>query len=173
MGRPITNQRRYQPNYQPKCQFCDNVGHTAKSCPQLQSATATANSTFVAHGSDPKWLMDSAASHNITGDLNNLTIHSEYDGSDEVVLGDGSGLPVSHIGSLILKTNKKIFSLKNTLCVPNISKNLISVHRFTLQNNVFIEFHPYYFLVKDRYSRVILARGSCEEKMVSTFFRIN
>ena len=107
--------------------------------------------------------MDSAASHNITGDLNNLTINSEYDGSDEVVLGDGSCLSVSHKGSLILKTNKKIFFLKNTLCMPNISKNLISVHHFTLQNNVYIEFHPYYFLVKDKYLRVILARGLCED----------
>ncbi|RVW92290.1 hypothetical protein CK203_032464 [Vitis vinifera] len=39
---------------------------------------------------DQKWLLDSAASHNITGDLQNLSIHSEYDGTDEVVLGDGS-----------------------------------------------------------------------------------
>ncbi|RVW27791.1 Retrovirus-related Pol polyprotein from transposon RE2 [Vitis vinifera] len=40
---------------------------------------------------EQKWLLDSAASHNITGDLQNLSIHSEYDGTDEVVLGDGSG----------------------------------------------------------------------------------
>ena len=43
--------------------------------------------------------MDSAASHNVTGDLNNLSIHSEYNGTDEVVLGNGSSLIVSHIGS--------------------------------------------------------------------------
>ncbi|RVW24725.1 Retrovirus-related Pol polyprotein from transposon RE2 [Vitis vinifera] len=39
---------------------------------------------------EQKWLLDSAASHNIIGDLQNLSIHSEYDGTDEVVLGDGS-----------------------------------------------------------------------------------
>ena len=101
--------------------------------------------------------MDSAASHNITGDLNNL-IHSEYDGTDEVVLGDGSGLTVSHIGSLTLKSNHKTFTLKDTLCVPDISKNLIFVHHFTTQNNVFIEFHQSYFLVKDTNSGVILEK---------------
>ncbi|XP_073260714.1 uncharacterized protein [Populus alba] len=45
---------------------------------------------------DKKWLMDSAASHNITSDLANLSIHSEYDGTDQVVIGDGSSLQVTH-----------------------------------------------------------------------------
>jgi transposase InsO family protein len=106
--------------------------------------------------------MDSAAYHNITRDLNNLSIHSEYDGTDEVMLGDSLGLAVSHIGSLTLKSPKKTFILKDTLCVPNLFKNLISVHHFTSQNNVFIEFHPSYFLVKDKISRVTLVKGACE-----------
>jgi hypothetical protein len=106
--------------------------------------------------------MDSAASHNITGDLNNLSIHSKYDGIDEVMLGDGSGLTVSHIRSLTLKSKHKNFILKDTLCVPDISKNLISVHHFTAQNNVFIEFYQSHFLVNDTNSGVILVKGACE-----------
>ncbi|KAE8728752.1 hypothetical protein F3Y22_tig00004072pilonHSYRG00090 [Hibiscus syriacus] len=86
-GRPNTSQKRYQP----KCQFCDQIGHTAKSCPQLLSHSVTANCTSTSNILDNKWLMDSAASHNITGDLKNLSIHSEYDGTDKVVLDDGSG----------------------------------------------------------------------------------
>ncbi|KAL6340471.1 hypothetical protein AAG906_006135 [Vitis piasezkii] len=39
----------------------------------------------------PMWLVDSATSHNMTTDLSNLSINSEYDGTDEVVIGDGSG----------------------------------------------------------------------------------
>ncbi|KAL8093085.1 hypothetical protein AgCh_035101 [Apium graveolens] len=35
--------------------------------------------------------MDSGASHNLTSDLNNLSIHSEYNGTDEVQIADGSG----------------------------------------------------------------------------------
>jgi hypothetical protein len=69
--------------------------------------------------------MDSAASHNITGDLNNLSIHLEYDGTDEVVLGDGSGLTVSHIGSLTLKSKHKNFILKDTLCSRYLQKPYI------------------------------------------------
>jgi hypothetical protein len=39
--------------------------------------------------------------------------------------------------------------LNIVLHVPAATKNLISVHKFTLDNDMFIEFHPFYFLIKD------------------------
>jgi hypothetical protein len=99
------------------------------------------------------WLIDLGASHNITSDLANLTTHSKYDGSNKVILGDGLGLKISHIGSLSLKFPKKIFCLPNTLCVPYLCKNLISVYHLTKHNDVLVELHPLYFLVKDKYTR--------------------
>ena len=146
----------------PKCQFCDELGHTAKNCPQLKPSEITANSATTSTMKEQKWLLDSAASHNITGDLQNLSIHSEYDGTDEVVLGDGSGLAVSHVGSLAIHSPNRTFILRDTLCVPNLKKILISVHHFTSQNNVYVEFHPSYFLVKEPITGAILLRGSCE-----------
>ena len=92
----------------------------------------------------------------------NLSIHSEYDGTDEVVIGDSSGLHVSHVGSLVLKSPTRTFHLNDTLCVPNILKNLISVHHFTSQNNVFVEFHPLFFLVKDKITGAVLLKSACE-----------
>jgi hypothetical protein len=56
-----------------------------------------------------------------------------------------------------------IFHLKDTLCVPEIKKKLISVHHFTKQNNVYLEFHPSYFLVKDRITGATLLKGACED----------
>ena len=52
--------------------------------------------------------------------------------------------------------------MRDTLCVLNLKKNLISVHHFTSQNNVYVEFHPSYFLVKEPITGAILLRGSCE-----------
>jgi len=138
------------------------IGHMTKTYPRLNYHVVTANYTSTSNATNNKWLMDSAVSHNITGDLNNLSIHSEYNGTDEVVLGNGLGLTISHIRSLTLKLKHKTFILKDTLCVSDISKNLIFVYHFTTQNNVFIEFHPSYFLVKDTNSGVILAKGACE-----------
>jgi hypothetical protein len=126
-GRSNNSNRRYQP----KCQICDQLGHIAKSCPQLHSNGVTVNCAQTSTGKDKNWLLDSAASHNIMGDLANLSVHSEYDGTDEVILGDGSGLAVSHIGSLALHSFNRTFILRDTLCVPNLCKNLISVHHLT------------------------------------------
>ncbi|KAJ0020732.1 hypothetical protein Pint_31511 [Pistacia integerrima] len=99
----------------------------------------------------------------MTTDLSNLSIHSEYDGTDEVVIGDGSGLPVSHIGSLSFASPSCIFHLRDTLCVPTIKKHLISVHHFTKQNNVYFEFHPSHFFVNDRITGATLLKGECED----------
>jgi hypothetical protein len=142
------NSGRPNPNrcFQPKCQYCDQLGHTAKICPELQSSAITVKCAGSSDTQDNKWLIDSAASHNITGDLQNLSIHSEYDGTDEVLLGDATSLAVTHIGSLALPTPTKSFHLHDTLCVPRIHKNLISVHHFTKHNNVFLELHPFFFL---------------------------
>ena len=144
--------------YQPKCQICDQLGHTAKSCPQLHSQNASINCASISIVKDKNWLLDSVASHNITGDLSNLSIHSEYDGIDEVILNDGSSLVVSHIGSLALHSLHRTFTLRDPLCVPNLCRNLIFVHHLTKQNNVFVEFHPFYFLVK---GKIMGAIGAC------------
>jgi hypothetical protein len=49
--------------------------------------------------SDPStWLIDSGASHHMTSDLSNLSFHNPYQGGDAVMLGDNSGLQISHMG---------------------------------------------------------------------------
>lgn len=58
----------------------------------------------------------------MTTNLSNLSIHSEDKGTDEVVIGDESGLPVSHIGSLTFTSSNHIFHFQDTLCVPTIKK---------------------------------------------------
>ena len=130
----------------------------------MSSGDFTANCAASSQGKNHKWLVDSAAYHNMITGLSNLSINSEYDGTDEVVIGDGLGLPVSHIGSLSLASSNGVFHLRDTLCVPTIQKkNHISVHYFTQHNNIYLEFHPTYFLVKDRIMGAILLKGKCED----------
>ncbi|KAF8391073.1 hypothetical protein HHK36_023373 [Tetracentron sinense] len=96
------NNKKYngQGKYTLKCQLCDELGHIAKYCPRLHIAEPTTNYVATSPAKDTKWLIDSSASHNITGDLANLSIHFEYDGTDEVVIGDGSG---PDTGAVLLK----------------------------------------------------------------------
>lgn len=121
------NKKKWASNSRPrkfklKCQLCKQVGHTAKSCSKLGSSEVTANCAASSKNGDKKWFVDSVASHNMTTNLSNLSIHSEYDGTNEVVIGDGSSLSISHVGSLSFKSSNRIFHLKDTLCVPTIKK---------------------------------------------------
>ena len=160
-GKPNNNQKRYTL----RCQFCEQMGHTVKHCPKLQSKDFTVNCVTSSNGKDKTWLMDSATPHNIMGDLANLSIHNEYDGTDEVILGDGSGLTISHIGSLESHAPNRTFILSDTFCVPNLSKNLIFIHHLTKQNNVVVEFHHFHFFVNEKITGAILLRGACENSV--------
>jgi hypothetical protein len=113
------------------------------------------------YGVDTNWYQDSGATHHITSKLNNMTVRDKYRGTDRVNTAGGHGMPISHVGHSIVRTPAQNFHLTNVLHVPHASKNLLSVHRFTLDNRVFIEFHPFFFLIKDQVTRRILHRGRC------------
>jgi histone deacetylase 1/2 len=97
----------------------------------------------------------------------NLNLRSEdYNGSDQVLVGNGAGLQISHIGSSILTPSKTPFVLKQLLIVPEIQKNLISVQQFCSDNLVFFEFHDHFFLIKD-YSGKIFHCGTFKDGLYS------
>lgn len=150
-----SNDNRKGPNnlgfqkYKPKCQWCNKVGHTEKACPKLSLSETIANCASSSHGKNKKWLVDSIASHNMITNLSNMSIDSEYDGTNEVVIVGGLGLPVPHVGSLFFQSPNRLFHLCDTLCVPTIKKKVISIHHVTKNNNVYLEFYHSYFLVND------------------------
>lgn len=65
------------------------MDHIAKHYPCVKFFDAATNCSSTTPAHDTKWLIDSATSHNITGDLANLFVHSKYDDINEVVIGDG------------------------------------------------------------------------------------
>lgn len=94
-----------------KCKMCRERGHNVPDCPSLQ---AMAN---LACSSSSLWLLDSGVSHNLVSDIGKMTIHYEYDGTEEIHLADGSGLPITHAGISILTSPSSNFILNNVLCV--------------------------------------------------------
>jgi hypothetical protein len=152
----------------PFCQVCNKPGHIALQCyhrfdntyqydnsSQMQALLATPQQT-----TDPNWYPDSGATHHVTSDLANLNIRAdEYQGSEQIRVGNGTSLPIHHIGTTQFSTPTTTFRLNNVLHVPDISNNLLSVHKFTNDTNTFMEFHPSLFRVKDLASRRLLLQG--------------
>lgn len=96
---------------------------------------------------DNGWFPDSRATNHVTTEPSNLYHGSEYSGSDQLYVGNGTSLLIKRIGNASVKSpiNSSIyFSLNNMLLVPSITKNLVSVYKFAKDNHVFFEFHSDY-----------------------------
>lgn len=134
----------------PKCQICMKIGHTAKLCyfrynpdqanvtsPQIQAPVASPQqpSTFHAYVTQPsdctensnEWILDSGATHHVTSDINNISLFYAYEGNDHLQIGNGLGLPITHIGSFFFLSSNFSISLTKILHVPQFSKNHISI----------------------------------------------
>jgi len=155
------------PSQCPTCQVCHKLGHTAATCwfwfeqgYQSESSPLNANLASLPTASDSQWYHDTGSNVHLTNELANLNMHAEnYNGTDQIRVGNGQGLHISNSGRGLLPTPSRNFHLFSLFHVPQIQKNLISVNQFTRDNHVFIEFHPTFFYVKDLQTRQLLLQG--------------
>ena len=65
----------------------------------------------------------------MTPDASHLLDQVPYNGGEQVLVGNGKGLQIHHIGSSVFKPfcSSHAFKLKNLLHVPHITKTLLSV----------------------------------------------
>jgi hypothetical protein len=110
---------------------------------------------------DPIWYPDTSSTDHITSELDKLVVREKYTGQEHIHATNGGGMQITHVGNSTLVTPSRVLSLKNILCVTTSHKNLVSVHCFTRDNHVYIEYHPYFFLVKDPHTRKVLPCGKC------------
>ncbi|KAL6323605.1 hypothetical protein AAG906_039196 [Vitis piasezkii] len=72
-----------------------------------------ANHVVLSNNTIPTWLLDSGASHHVTFNLSNLSLHSSYQGFDDIMISNGSTLPITHTGSTTIPTSSHTFTLQN------------------------------------------------------------
>ncbi|KAA8516120.1 hypothetical protein F0562_019299 [Nyssa sinensis] len=112
---PLTQSQRGPRPYLGRCQLCEQQGHSAKRCPTLihlswigsvaprtqnRPGYASPQANTAAYSFAPsssEWILDLGATHHVTTDLANFSLHSPYEGSDVVVVGNGAGLDITHI----------------------------------------------------------------------------
>lgn len=192
-GRSFRGGRKnWNNNNRPTCQIRGYSGHVAEKCyyrfdkefvpqhrttsfspssnqnrGQVYSPSAAIATKQPDMLNDEWWFPDSGASHHVTNDLANLTIGSEHPGEGKVYMGNGSALSISHIGASSFHScyskNSRTYHLNNLLCVPHITKNLVSVSKFAQDNNVYFEFNPQFCVVKDQTTKAQLLKGTLHE----------
>ena len=97
----------------------------------------------------------------MTADVNNLTLASPYPIADTIHTANGEGLTVSHVGQSIINSSMSSLKLNYVLLVPQLTRNLLSVHRLCLDNNCWLIFYASCYWIQDKATRRILYRGLC------------
>jgi Reverse transcriptase (RNA-dependent DNA polymerase)/gag-polypeptide of LTR copia-type/GAG-pre-integrase domain len=161
-----------QPKDDARCQICQRLGHTALKCyhrfdisyTSTSISSSQSNQALVAEPASPSpsqaWFLDSGATAHVTPDINCLISPQPYTGSDKVFIGNGSGLCISHTGTSSLITSDGSLHLKNVLCVPQLTKNLLSISKLLQDNTVTVEFTSISCFVKDQHTQRILLHGT-------------
>ena len=84
--------------------------------------------------------------------LATLAYHGSYITSDNVIIGDGTGLSIANTGSFFLTSLPKLLLFTNVLHVPIMSTNLISVFALYVDNLINGLFFYSFFHVQDRHT---------------------
>ena len=84
-----------------------------------------------------------------------------------LLVGNGQGLHISHIGYVCFQTScSAVLHLRDTLCVPKLTKNLISVSKLLEDNtDITIEFVANMCFIKDKRNEQHLAQGIAKKRL--------
>lgn len=162
------------------CQLCAKPGHVALKCFKRFDVHYTGSAPPISHPQayftdsssydmvqadpintdyDASWYVDSGATNHMTNDLSNLQLSTPYQGLEQVAVGNGQQLPITAVGNASISTSTKPILLRNILCVPQLTKNLVSISKFTKDNGVFVEFHDTVCFVKEKTTCKTLMKG--------------
>lgn len=94
-----------------------------------------------------------------------MDVNSTYTGKQQLQVSSGECLPMTHTGYIILSTilSQKSITLLNVLCVPKITKNLISISKLVVDNSVSVEFTNKFCVIKDRETKLVLLQRVIKE----------
>jgi hypothetical protein len=116
---------------------CASIG-----APSLALSAHTVPSSPPPPGTTTDWVVDSGASFHTTPTTSSL-LHSHPphpSHPSSIVVGNGSTLPVTSVGTSVLPGP---FCLNDVLVAPGLTHPLLSVCRFTSDNQCSIEFDPW------------------------------
>ncbi|KAM1998675.1 hypothetical protein ACFX16_006180 [Malus domestica] len=144
----------FSSNRKLSCQICRQFDHEACDCPHRMDPhynRKSSQTALVANTSNSSslWIVDSGATSHMTNNYATLQNPEVYTGPEQVYIGDGKGLPITHTGSSSITTSHSNFALKNVLFVPDLKHNLLSANQFLIDNQCSMHLYPSHFTMKD------------------------
>lgn len=93
------------------------------------------------------------ATNHMTSSSGTLSRYVNTSSHNSIIIGSVSDqIPILCHGHSSIPPLHPPLTLKNVLHAPRLIKNLVSVRRLTIDNNVTVEFDPFGFYVKDLFT---------------------
>lgn len=106
-----------------------------------------------------EWYPDSAATAHITNNGSQLHSSEPYLGNDQIIVGNGDYLPITHVGSVALQIPQGTLPLNDVLVCPAITKSLLSVSKITTDYPCEVIFEDVSVFIKDKVTKQVLTQG--------------
>nr|GEY25491.1 hypothetical protein [Tanacetum cinerariifolium] len=155
-GRGRTNGAWTRPTYpngsqgilgpHPQHAYAASVVPTASYAP---TDIETAMHTMTLNPPGENWYVDKGATSHMTASLGKLRSYFNLSNSKHIIVGNGYKIPIHGYGHTTLRHSSRSLFLKNDLHAPTLIKNLVSVSRLSVDNNISLDFDPFGFTVKD------------------------
>jgi transposase InsO family protein len=135
------NKRSDKTGKQIKCYNCKKIGHYKNQCPELKERQANAFSAAFLKGkfSTEDWYVDSGASAHMTPNQEKLQRVRQVHEMKEIIVANQMSMPVKCAGDTQITTRVKNsqfdITVRNILCIPNLTTNLLSVSQLVANGN--------------------------------------
>ncbi|XP_019249271.1 PREDICTED: uncharacterized protein LOC109228586 [Nicotiana attenuata] len=100
-SQPWRNRRANQQDNNLVCQLCDHIGHSVRVCRSQSHNHFQARANFAGRQTQQPtpWIVDTGATHHVASDAQSLTNINDYNGPEEIAMGNGNTIPISYTGS--------------------------------------------------------------------------
>lgn len=129
-----------------KCFICDTTNHLANACPdkvkkeksdEKKSASTAFMVGLLSMNSKHDWFIDSGASNHMTSNKD-IFFNKKQADIAKITVASGEQMNVEFAGDSKLDTGNESIEVRNILYVPQLSANLLSVHKMVCKGNTIV-----------------------------------
>ena len=113
-------------------------------------------SCYFANSCEGQWIIDTGASHHMTGNLNMLENVRKCNKEPKINLPTGETSNITHVGDVVLRNN---LTLRNVLYVPTFKHNLLSVRKLSQSGECKAIFHTEFCIIESTSSQGVMGIG--------------